>query len=477
VRNRKVLVAAATIFVLLAAGAAAAYFAVLKEPGDISNPDVPFLAPSPTPGTKTGKKPAVKPANFVWPNYGYTKDHRREFDPPKPLKGPWRAKWKHRASALTEFPPSIAKGRIVQLADDAHLVSRDLETGRKKWDRKLGALSASSPAIDGDRVYVTLLEGSRGSGNGRAMCLRFSDGKILWSKTLSSRSESSPLVDSGRVYFGSEGGTLYALDAKSGKTDWTYGAGGAIKGSPSLSDGILYFGAYGGSVHALRARDGARIWSKRAAGGLLRGGNFYASAAVAFGRVYIGATDGRMYAFSAKDGRVAFAHQTGRYVYSSAAVKDVPGAGPTIFFGSYDGTFYALDAKSGKVRWTHRSGGRISGSPTIVGDVVYFADLGRAMTIGLKVRGGKQVFHWDIGAYDPVISDGQRLYLTGNRSLSALEPRSAFKKRHKAKRAKVKAKKAKAAALVAPAWPDACRQLAPCGPLVAVRDRRIKARG
>ena len=60
-----------------------------------------------------------------------------------------------------------------------------------------------------------------------------------------------------------------------------------------------------------------------------------------------------------------------------------------VFFGSYDGTFYALDAKSGKVRWTHRSGGKISGSPTIVGDTVYFADLGRAITLGLKTGSGK----------------------------------------------------------------------------------------
>ena len=147
---------------------------------------------------------------------------------------------------------------------------------------------------------------------------------------------------------------------------------------------MLYFGAYGGSVHAVRARDGQRIWSNSAGKGLLRSGNFYATAAVAFGRVYIGATDGRAYSFSAKDGRVAWAHQTGRYVYSSAAVKNVDGAGPMVFFGSYDGTFYALDARSGKVRWRHRSGGKISGSPTIIGDTVYFADLGRAITIGLE---------------------------------------------------------------------------------------------
>jgi outer membrane protein assembly factor BamB len=240
---------------------------------------------------------------------------------------------------------------------------------------------------------------------------------------------------------------------------------------------VLFFGAYGGSVHAVRARDGARIWSKRAAGGLLRGGNFYATAAVAYGRVYIGATDGRAYSLSAKDGRVAWAHQTGRYVYSSAAVKNVAGRGPMVFFGSYDGTFYALDAKSGKVRWTHRSGGKISGSPTIVGDVVYYADLGRAITIGLKTGSGKLAFRYDIGAYDPIVSDGVNLYLTGNRSLTALEPRRLFEKRRKAKQAKVRKKKAVARSLVSPAWPEECRQLAPCGPLVAVRERRIRTRG
>jgi outer membrane protein assembly factor BamB len=474
VPSRKVTIIAAVILALGAAGAAAAYFLVLKQPGDISNPDVPFIDAEPTPGPKAKKAKPPKPNKFRWPRYGFTKDHNRNFDPGKPIRGPFRAKWKHKASALTEFPPAISGGRILQLSDDARLVSRKLEGGKKLWARKLGSLSASTPAIEDGRVYVTLL---RAGSAGRIVCLRFGDGKILWSKSLSSRSESSPLVHNGRVFFGSEGGTLYALDAKSGKQDWTYSAGGAIKGSPTLSDdGILFFGAYGGSVHAVRARDGARIWSKSAAGGL-RGGNFYATAAVAYGRVYIGATDGRAYSLSAKDGRIAWAHQTGRYVYSSAAIKNVKGRGPMVFFGSYDGTFYALDARSGKVRWTHRSGGKISGSPTIVGDVVYYADLGQAVTVGLKVGSGKVAFKYPIGAYDPIVSDGVNLYLTGNRSLTALEPRRLHRKRQKAKQAKVRKKKARAKALVAPAWPEQCRQLAPCGPLVAVRERRIRMRG
>jgi outer membrane protein assembly factor BamB len=135
--------------------------------------------------------------------------------------------------------------------------------------------------------------------------------------------------------------------------------------------------------------------------------------------VFIGATDGRAYSLSTKDGRVAWAHQTGRYVYSSAAVKNVKDRGPMVFFGSDAGTFYALDARSGKVRWTHRSGGKISGSPTIVGRTVYVSDLGRRHTYGLSTRSGHVVFRRSFGAFDPVVSDGKHLYVTGGRSISA----------------------------------------------------------
>jgi hypothetical protein len=181
----------------------------------------------------------------------------------------------------------------------------------------------------------------------------------------------------------------------------------------------------------------------------VRSGTFYATAAVAFGRVYIGSTDGREYSFSAKTGSLAWAHQTGNYVYSSAAVQDVPGLGPTLYFGSYDATFYALDARTGAVRWQHDSGGRISGSPTIVGDVVYFASLGRRKTIGLAVRSGKRVFGPMEGGFDPVVSDGTYLYLTGYKTISALVPRRAAARQRTATRARAAARQ-RAAARSAP---------------------------
>ena len=94
-----------------------------------------------------------------------------------------------------------------------------------------------------------------------------------------------------------------------------------------------------------------------------------------------------------------------------------------MFVGSYDGRFYALSAKSGRVVWARNTGGRISGSATVIGNIVYFSDLGHRMTIGLWTKSGRRAFHRSSGAYDPVISDGKHLYLTAHHTLTALRPR------------------------------------------------------
>ena len=74
------------------------------------------------------------------------------------------------------------------------------------------------------------------------------------------------------------------------------------------------------------------------------------------------------------------------------------------------------------MRWTARGGGRISGGPTVIGNIVYFADLDSKSTYGVDARTGKRVFQRSRGPYNPVVSDGKRLYLTGYASVTALDP-------------------------------------------------------
>jgi outer membrane protein assembly factor BamB len=129
-----------------------------------------------------------------------------------------------------------------------------------------------------------------------------------------------------------------------------------------------------------------------------------------------------VYAYDASSGKLDWAVQTGAYVYASPAVTNAPGLGPTIYLGSYDGTFYALDARSGHVDWRYHDGGKISGSATIVGRIVYFADLGSHRTTGLGISTGKVVFSMKTGSFDPVVSDDHYLYLSGITGLYALAP-------------------------------------------------------
>jgi outer membrane protein assembly factor BamB len=405
---------------VLAGGALAAYLYEQHRTGNIYHPHALFV-PQPTPTL-----PATKgPDRFAWPLYGYTKNHTRFFPASASMKPPFRTVWTHGGNALLEFPPVMTGNRIFQLADDAVIHAIDKYTGKELWSRRLGALSASTPAVAGDTVYATVLSRSSRSQAGRVVAMNTANGHFRWARDLPSRCESSPLLDKGRLYFGSQNGTVYALNAHTGNLVWTYHAAGAVKASPSLANGILYFGDYSGELQAVRESNGRRLWASGSGGALLGSGTFYSTPAVMYGRVFLGNTDGRVYAYDAGSGKLDWAVQTGAYVYASPAVTNTPGLGPTIYLGSYNGTFYALNARSGHIDWKYHAGGRISGSATVIGRIVYFADLGAHRTMGLGISTGKLVFSMDAGSFDPVVSDNHYLYLTGNTGLYALAPRSA----------------------------------------------------
>jgi outer membrane protein assembly factor BamB len=415
-RSRRVRVGLVAGIVALAA-VVAGYEYEKHRTGSIYHPHARFISqPTPTLPTKGLER-------FAWPLYGYTKNHSRFFPAPARVHPPFKRLWVRNSHALLEFPPVIYGNRIYQLADDGVMSALDKQTGHAIWTRSLGLLSASTPAVTSNTLYATVLSTGHPRHPGRIVALNSATGAIRWFRSLPSPSESSPLVDHDRVFFGSQDGIVYALKADDGRVLWTYRAGGAVKASPSLSGGVLYFGDYSGHVQAISEQTGRRLWISSSEGALLGSGTFYSTAAVVYGRVFLGNTDGRIYAYDASTGRLDWAVQTGHYVYASPAVTNAPGLGPTIYLGSYDGTFYALNARTGGIAWQYDAHGRISGSATIVGRYVYFADLGEHRTYGLGISTGRVAFELDTGAFDPVISDGKNIYLTGYTGLYAFAPR------------------------------------------------------
>ena len=397
--------------VVVIAGAAVAAYLVTKRPADVSNPNAAFHAQKPK------KK---KPETLNWPMYGYD-PARVRYLPVRGLNPPFHSsEWSFQAGKLLEFQPIIFHGVIYLMDKDATFYALNADKGHLIWKRDVGSLNASSPAYHDGRLFAVNLEPQQ------AIALDAKKkGKVLWRTPLPGRSESSPLVHSGKVILGCESGDIFALDEKTGKIRWKTHTNGAVKGAIGYHDGTLFATNYAGEVYALDAGNGHVKWvAHTQGGGFLRGGGVYSTPAIAFGRVYLGGLDGRVYSFEEKTGKLAWSHSTGAEVYSSPAVADTPHAPPTVFVGSQDKHFYALDAKTGAVRWEHYLNGNILGSPSVVANTVYVSVIGPNIgTYAYAVKRGQKVWYNDQGEYNPVISDGQRIYLTGTSTIRAFEPR------------------------------------------------------
>ena len=410
VRTRALLIGGT---VLVIAGAAIAAYVGLKRPGDVFNPDAEFV----TEDEDSEPKPAEEVKTVNWPVYGYD-DQRTRYLPTKVVRPPFGgSEWSFNAGKLLEFSPVVADDVLYFLDKDALFYALDAEKGKVLWKNEVGNLAASSPAYSDGIVYAVTLD------PGSVIALRAKDGKTLWERDLPSRSETSPLVYGKNVIIGSEDGTVYSLDRQDGKVSWTASTSGNVKGGLALDDGILYGANYAGQVFAIRASNGSFVWQSSTSGlSLGRGGPVYSTPAVAFGRVYLGSIDGRVYSFEQSSGEIAWSHSTGDWVYPGPAVADTERSEPTVYVGSKDKNLYALDAKTGEVRWQKDIGGIILGAASVVGEVVYVAGLGPNIgTYGFDTSTGRQVFEHEFGEYNPVISDGRRMYLTGASGIRAFE--------------------------------------------------------
>jgi outer membrane protein assembly factor BamB len=393
-----------------------------KRPGDIENRNLEFEP-----------KEEKEEKEFVdWPVYGYD-DARTRYLAAKGIEPPFVDRFLFDAGELLEFSPILVENRLYVMNKDAVIFALDSGNGKVLWKKDLGSLNASSPAYSDGRLYAVNLE------PGQAVALRAKDGKRLWTRPLPGRSESSPVVQDGKVYFGVQSGDVFALDAKTGKDVWHIETAGEVKAGPALHNGTLYIGDYAGHMYAIRASDGAVRWDTTDLGvGLGRSGRFYSTPAVAFGRVYAGNADGRVYSFSAATGEIAWTVSTGAAVYSAPTVADTPDTPPTVYIGSADGSLYALNADSGDEIWTAEVGGLISGAGSVVGDIVYVSAVNTDSTKGFAIRSGEQVFNIGRGEYNPVISDGRRIYLTGYAGITKLTPKKLAKEAKERKKARKK---------------------------------------
>ncbi len=396
------------------------------------------------PSAPPAKKRPVKSIETVpWPMYGYD-PARTHLAAQFKLRPPYRKIWTLRVGNIIEFPPVVGYGQVFVNQFRGRFFVVDADTGKRRWRKHFHNCAAASPVIGKDIVYQAYMQPYPcnrypRSQKGFVVAMLFRDkkgqlisGRILW-RFHAGAVESSPLLVNQRLYFGSWDHHVYALDVRGRKRKprlmWRFEADDEVNSSPAYAGGVIYFGTNGGSVYAVNARTGRLRWHAHSYSSFGRE-EFYATPTVAYGRVYIGNADGTLYAFGARTGHLLWARHAGTYVYSAAAVWR-----KKVYVGTYDGKMKAFDAATGDTIWQRNAPAAIHGAPSVVNGILYFstcpscgshgsrfAKAGPRGTFGLDARNGRLLWRFSDGQYSPVVADSERLYVAGWTHVYALEP-------------------------------------------------------
>ena len=216
--------------------------------------------------------------------------------------------------------------------------------------------------------------------------------------------ESSPLVVGGTAYIGTLSGRVMSLDVRTGGVRWSAEAPGDVKASLALSGPNVVVGDYAGSVTAFRRADGRVAWQHREPGrapagrrALLRRPRrrvrtrLHRQRQRARDRPRRGRRRDRL---GARARRLRLLERGGRRPHASS------------WAATTDGCTHSTPSRA-RPRWTFDAGERISGSASVIGDVVYVSTLARdprdGRTFALDLRTGRRLWTFPDGRYSPAV--------------------------------------------------------------------------
>ena len=165
---------------------------------------------------------------------------------------------------------AIAGDKLIVASGYGFVEAMNLSTGAQMWHRAVDTPMSSSPAIMGNRAFVT-------STNNEAYALDIDTGEIVWTdsaiaETARVLSSPSPAVTPDLLAVPYSSGELITYVPQNGRRLWsdTLSTLGQytplsvindIAGRPTIQDGIVFAASHSGVLAAIDARSGARIWA------------------------------------------------------------------------------------------------------------------------------------------------------------------------------------------------------------------------
>jgi outer membrane protein assembly factor BamB len=273
-------------------------------------------------------------------------------------------------------------------------------------------------AADGGRIYAA-------SGLGTVVALDPGSGKRLWEKQLGAPVRSSPTTALDRIFVVTSGGRSFCLSAIDGTELWAVRglpqqASLVLNSSPAVEGDVVVVPYPSGDVVALKVLDGSAVWSEN----------------LARNRTTSQLTSLSDAARPVIDGGTVFAiGHGGRMVATNAVSGDriwslnLPGtqapwvAGESVFIVDTAGQVMALTRREGKIQWTTKlpGGGTWSG-PILAGGVLWLTS-SKGQLAGIDATTGRVTGSQDLGDpvfIAPVVAQGRMFVLTDNAKLISL---------------------------------------------------------
>lgn len=300
-----------------------------------------------------------------------------------------RRRWTFETLNATDATPVVTRDRLYLGTADGTIYAVDPATGEQQWSTELpGSLSAALSLADG-RLYAGHTAG--------LSALESESGELVWTHETDTPVVGCPAIDledrteqqavgeqplsaheseleeetedesaaEPEVYAGTEGSTVYALEAATGEEAWTAPADGTVAGGPTAADGLVYVSDEDGTVLAMDGESGQSWFSYE-----IRD-SFTTSATVLpdLETTFVGAEDGYLHVTDTMFGR----RKLRGWLFAKKGVAldgPIHGSpvvvGDVVCVGDATGSLYGLDIADDCTHlWHYSADGAITSTPAV----------------------------------------------------------------------------------------------------------------
>lgn len=254
------------------------------------------------------------------------------------------------------------------------------EDGHELWNHEISGEVYAGPTIQGDDVLVTC-EG------GTLACLNAADGSERWNFKIDAPLRCTPTIAGGQILLAGCDSKLHLIDASTGKELGTIDIDAPTGATAAYRNGRVYFGTEGGTFYAIELpKDGQLgkvLWTYRDEE---RGQPIRAAAAVTDSLVVYGSQGKAIYGLDPKSGELKWKVPTRTHVDSSPVI-----AGDQVVAATTRGVLYVLNAETGAIDWQYDAGGSFTASPVVVdGQILLGNGDGTLYCFGSKKNGNDE---------------------------------------------------------------------------------------